>query len=58
MITKFDTSGSGASASTTSKGGGSKILTYLVIGAALFAGYKFVLKPYLDKKKAEQDGKG
>jgi hypothetical protein len=53
MITKFDTSG--VSTTSTSKGGGSKILTYLIIGAALFAGYKFVLKPYLDKKNATKN---
>jgi hypothetical protein len=53
MITKFDTSASAAP--TASKGGGKSIITFVVIAAALFAGYKFVLKPYLDKKN-EKDG--
>jgi hypothetical protein len=52
MITKFDTSG-GGKISGSSKGMG--IFTWLLIGGALFAGYKFVLKPYLDKRNKKQE---
>jgi hypothetical protein len=54
MITKFDTSASGG-APTTSKGGGSKILTWVLIAAAAYAGYRFVLKPYLDKRNKDNE---
>lgn len=45
MITKFDTN---VSSSGSSKGTG--LLKWVVLGLGLYAGYKFVLKPYLDKK--------
>ena len=54
MITKFDTSTSGA---TTSKGGGKSIITLIIIAAAAYAGYRFVLKPYLDKRNNNEQVK-
>lgn len=51
MITKFDTS---SATSTKSSGGSSKIITFLIIGAALYAGYRFILKPYLEKNKKDE----
>lgn len=54
MITKFDTSTSGA---TTSKGGGKSIITFIIIAAAAYAGYRFVLKPYLDKRNNNEQVK-
>jgi hypothetical protein len=53
MITKFDTS----SATPTSKsGGGMSMVTIVLIAVAAYAGYRFVLKPYLDKNKEEKNG--
>jgi hypothetical protein len=52
MITKFDTSGGGT---TSGSGKGMGILTWILIGGALFAGYQFVLKPYLDKRNQNKD---
>lgn len=50
MITKFDTTSSGAP-STSSSGGGTKtIITILVLAAAAYVGYRFVYKPYMEKK--------
>ena len=52
MITKFDTSGSGAP--STSKGGmGKGLITVLVVLAAAYVGYRFVYKPYMEKKDKE-----
>lgn len=48
MITQFNTS-----PAPTSKG--SNTLVYLIIGAVvLYLGYKYVIKPEMDKRKAEQ----
>jgi hypothetical protein len=53
MITKFETNGSGTSVSS---GKGAPIVTIVLIGIGLYAGYRFILKPYLEKRKAEQNG--
>lgn len=49
MITTFDTSGAG-SAPSGSKGGSNKLILIVVAAGALYLGYKFVVKPYLDKR--------
>jgi cellobiose-specific phosphotransferase system component IIC len=62
MIKKFDTNfGSVSTGSTGSAGasgssskGGNGLITALVIGAGVYLGYKFIVKPMLDKKKAEE----
>jgi hypothetical protein len=54
MITKFDTSGGGTSSGSGS-GKGMGIMTWLLIGVAAYAGYRFILKPYLDKKNQNTD---
>ncbi len=49
MITKFDTSGGAGS------GKGSNTFIYLLVaGAVIYLGYRFVIKPEMDKRKAEQ----
>lgn len=53
MITKFDTS---SATSTSKSGGGISIFTIAIIAVAAYAGYRFVLKPYLDKNKEENNG--
>jgi hypothetical protein len=59
MIKTFDTSisapatGSGTSAPTGGSGSTKKIITVVVILAVAYLGYKFVVKPMLDKKKEE-----
>ena len=66
MIKSFNTSvspspsagGSTASTSGTTSGGGmNKIVLAVVILGALYVGYKFVVKPMMDAKKANQDEK-
>ena len=50
MIKKFDTSfggsGSGSTGSSSSKG----IITLIAVVGIAFLGYKFVIKPMLDKR--------
>lgn len=59
MIKTFDTSisapatGSGTSSSTGGSGSTKKIITVVVILAVAYLGYKYVVKPMLDKKKEE-----
>ena len=49
MLHSFDTT---SAPSTTSKGGGSNTLIWIVIGAGLlYVGYKYIIKPELDKNK-------
>jgi hypothetical protein len=53
MIAKFDTSGGGNGSSAPSKGSN----TLLYLGIALVGGYllySYVIKPQMDKKKAEE----
>lgn len=53
MITKFNT-GSGSSVPTASKGG-SNTLLYVLLGAvAIYLGYKYVIKPQMEKQEAEK----
>ena len=52
MIAKFDTSGGGGN-STSSKGDN----TLIYLGVAVVGGYllwRYIIKPQMDKKKAEQ----
>lgn len=51
MVAKFDTGGAGA---TQTKGGGGNTLLWIgVIVVASYLGWRYILKPYLDKQKAE-----
>ena len=54
MITKFDTS---AVAPTQATGGkSSNTLLYVLIGAVvLYLGYKYVLKPQMEKNKEQEN---
>ena len=54
MIAKFDTGGAGAGAGTATKSGSNTLLWVVVIGAALVAGYHFVVKPYMAKQKEKE----
>lgn len=52
MITKFETRGSSAPQSGSSSGSG---LLYLVVGAvAIYLAYQYILKPEMEKRKAEE----
>lgn len=54
MITKFETRGS--SSPQIGKNSGSGLL-YLVVGAvAIYLAYQYILKPEMDKRKAEDQG--
>lgn len=59
MIKQFDTSFSAPSTNVGSSGGssgGSKtIITVLVVLAVAYLGYKFVVKPMLDKNKSVEN---
>lgn len=49
-ITNFTTPGL-----TPATKGGSNTLIYIVVGAVLlYLGYKYIIKPEMDKKKAEE----
>lgn len=58
MIKTFDTSLSGTAmgsgTSATSGGSGKKIITIVVILAIAYLGYRFVLKPMLNKNSEEE----
>jgi len=60
MIKKFDTSfgagsaGASTGASTGGSKGGNGLITALIVIGGLYLGYKFIVKPMLDKKKAEE----
>jgi Tfp pilus assembly protein PilO len=54
MIKKFDTSfGGGASTSSTSSTSSKSLITLLVVVAVGFIGYKYVVKPMLERKDNE-----
>lgn len=53
MITKFET-GSAAAAAGDSKGGNT-LAVVVVVGLLLVGAYLFVIKPAMDKKKAEEN---
>jgi hypothetical protein len=53
MITKFDTTASAASSNKSGKG--MSIITIGIIAVAAYAGYRFILKPYLDNKKPKDN---
>ena len=54
MITKFDTTG-GAPATATVTGGGKNTVLYVIVGlAVVYLGYRFIIKPQMDKKKQQQ----
>ena len=62
MIKSFNTAsapstGGGATPSATPSGGGSmnKIIMAVVVLGAIYVGYRFVIKPMMDAKKANQD---
>jgi Tfp pilus assembly protein PilO len=50
MITKFDTSGGSGSTSKS----GNALIYILVAGVVAFLGYKYIIKPEMDKRKAEE----
>ena len=52
------TGGSAPSTSGTTSGGGmNKIVLAVVILGAIYVGYRFVVKPMMDAKKAKEDEK-
>lgn len=53
MITKFDTSSSSVATSQGGKGMG--IVTFIVISVGLYVGYRYVVKPYLEKREKNND---
>jgi hypothetical protein len=59
MIKSFNTSGSApsttlSSGTTTSSGGMNKAIMVLALLGVAYIGYRFVVKPMLDKKKEEK----
>lgn len=57
MIKSFDTNfSSGTSVATSSTGSGSmkKVIMFIAIVGVAYLGYKFVVKPMLDKNKEEK----
>jgi hypothetical protein len=60
MIKKFDTNfgtpapTGGATGGATGGNGGGTIVKVLLVVGALYLGYKFIVKPMLDKKKSEE----
>lgn len=56
MVTNINTPvGGSANVGTATQSKGSNTLIYVVLGAvALYLGYKYLIKPELDKKKEEQ----
>lgn len=64
MIKKFDTNFSspapagGSTGGTTTGNGGSTIVKALLVVGALYLGYKFIVKPMLDKKKSQEANDG
>jgi len=59
MIKSFNTSGSApsttmSSGTTTSTGGMNKAIMVLALLGVAYLGYRFVVKPMLDKKKEEK----
>ncbi len=54
MIKKFDTNFGGGSASTSSGSSSKGIITLIVVVAIGFLGYKFIVKPMLDKKNSDE----
>lgn len=56
MIKKFDTSfGGGTSGSSTSSSSSKGLITLLVVVAVGFIGYKYVIKPMIDKNKENKN---
>lgn len=54
MITKFNTAQLASGGKT---GGSSKtIITVILVAAAIYVGYRFVVKPMLDKNKKDDKG--
>ena len=51
MITTFDTSTTKGS----SKGSMNKVIMIIVIGAGLYFGYKYIVKPAMDKRKTNDE---
>lgn len=52
MITKFET---GSIQSTSGSKSGGNTIIYLLVGAAVvYFAYRFVIKPQMDKNKAEE----
>lgn len=56
MIAKFDTSGGGGS--STSKGGDNTLIYLAVIGIGGYLLWRYMIKPQMDKKKAEEQAQG
>lgn len=53
MITVFDT----ATAPATGKKGSNTLLVVLVLGVLAYLGWRYVIKPEMDKKKAAETAK-
>ena len=55
MIKKFDTSFGGSGSGSTSTGSGSSkgIITLIAVVGIAFIGYKFIVKPMLEKRDTE-----
>jgi hypothetical protein len=65
MIKTFETNfgstapaGGSTGGTTTTGNGGNTIVKALLVVGALYLGYKFIVKPMLDKKKAEEANDG
>ena len=55
MITKFNTGSVSSVGGSSNAKGGSNTLLYVVLGAvAIYLGYKYVIKPQMEKQEAEK----
>lgn len=55
MVTKINTPPLQATGGNSSSGSSSNSLIYILVGAVvLYLGYKYVIKPSLEKKEAEK----
>ena len=55
MITKFNTGSVSSVGGSSNAKGSSNTLLYVVLGAvAIYLGYKYVIKPQMEKQEAEK----
>lgn len=53
-VAKFTTAGVQPMSNGEAKGGSNTLVILLVLGAVAYLGYRFVIKPELDKRKQEE----